>query len=146
MWHYSLLSGLLLLQVSTWVIQLCLPLSGSGVVQFLFCLTRFSLRPCTRSGLESCSDFLILALCSNLLSRPWDRLMKSGLKSSKASWGWVGNIYTVSCLFVGRIEYNSYTLILWKEKENLHWVEIYFENISNLHLNLGKSSSQPCNG
>lgn len=85
----------------------CLPLSGSGVVQFLFCLYRSSLRPCTKSGLESCSALLLRALCSNLLTRPWDRLMKSGRKSSKASWGEKRDIYTVSCLLVGRILYNS---------------------------------------
>lgn len=63
------------------------PLSGSGVVQFLFCLPRPSPRPCTvRSGLESCRYRLLLALRSNLLTRPWERLMKSGLRSSKASW------------------------------------------------------------
>lgn len=123
-----------------------LPLSGSGVVQFLFCLPRSSLRPCTRSGLESCSALLLLALCSSLLTRLWDWLMKSGLKSSKASWRGERCIYTVSSLLVGRIQYNSKTLILRKEeKKKLHWVRIYSENILNLLLNLGESFSQPCN-
>lgn len=71
--------------VSGRIFQLHLPLSGSGVVQFLFCLQLSSLCPCTRSALESLSVLLFIALCSSLLTRPWDRLMKSGLKSSKAS-------------------------------------------------------------
>lgn len=99
-WNCILLKRLLLLYlVSGRVVQLHLPLSGSGVVQFLFCLHWSSLRPCTRSGLESCSALLLIALCSNLLTRPWDRLMKSGLKRSNASWGGEGNIY--SKLLVG---------------------------------------------
>lgn len=125
-------------------LQAYLPLSGSGVVQFLFCLPRSSLKPCTRSGLESCRARLLLALCSNLLTRPWDRLMKSGLKSSKASWGGEGDIY--SKLLVGG---NKAVQLIdtnpMEREKNLLWVRIYSENILNLFLNLGESSSQPCN-
>lgn len=74
------------LKTSGVFIQLNSPLSGSGVVQFLFCLYLSSLWACARSGLESLSALLFIALCSSLRIRPWDRLMKSGLKSSKASW------------------------------------------------------------
>lgn len=63
-----------------------LPLSGSGVVQFLFCLAWSSVILCTRSGYECCRAVLLLTLCSSFLSRRWDRLMNSGLKISKASW------------------------------------------------------------
>lgn len=90
---------LLLILPNSRVIQLHLPLSGSGVVQFFFCLPRSSLRLCTRSGLESCAVLLLLAFCSNLLTLPWDRLMKSGLKSSKASLG--GKRDTYSKMLVG---------------------------------------------
>lgn len=63
------------------------PLSGSGVVQFLCSLCLSSLRDLSGSGLlESLCALLFKALCSSLRMRPWDRLMKSGLKSSKASW------------------------------------------------------------
>lgn len=63
------------------------PLSGSGVVQFLGsrCLSALWALSASRS-LESTSALLFMALSSNLRMRPRDRLMKSGLKSSKASW------------------------------------------------------------
>lgn len=66
--------------------ELLLPLRGSGVVQFLFCLQLSSPCPRTRSGLVSLSALLLAALRSSCITRPCDRLMKSGLKSSKASW------------------------------------------------------------
>lgn len=81
-----LVNSSLLLKTSGVFIQLNSPLSGSGVVQFLFSLCLSSLWACARSGLDALSALLFMALCSSLRIRPRDRLMKSGLKSSKASW------------------------------------------------------------
>lgn len=128
-------------QVSRGIFQLCLPLSGSGVVQFLFGLHRSSLRPCARSGLESCRALLLIALCSNLLTRPWERLMKSGLKRSRASWGG-GQREVYSELLVAGT--NTVQLIDTNPVEreiNHRWVRIL---LLNLFLNLVESSSQPC--
>lgn len=125
------------------VVMLLLPLCGSGVVHFLFSLPRSSLRPSTRSGLESCMQLLLLALCSNLLTRPWEWLMKSGRRSSNASWGGKRDAY--GKLLVG----GPNTVQLWDtnpvEREttslglNLFWASL------TLFTNLEESSSQPQN-
>lgn len=63
---------------------------------------------------------------------------------SLLGWGKGYTVRTVSCLLMGQIQYNSDTNPA-KRKKNLYWVGIYSENILNLFLNLGESSSQPCN-